>query len=93
MPSWELFEEQGAEYKRSVLPDGVPVLAVEAASALGWGRYSHACVSIDKFGLSGKGEDIYAAYGFTAENVADKAARLLAFYAGRAVPSLVDRPF
>jgi transketolase len=29
-PSWKLFEEQTAEYKASVLPAGVPKLAVEA---------------------------------------------------------------
>lgn len=32
MPCWELFEEQSIEYKYSLFPDGVPVLAVEAGS-------------------------------------------------------------
>ena len=38
-PSWKLFEEQSAEYKASVLPAGVPKLAVEAGATLGWWKY------------------------------------------------------
>ena len=39
MPSWKIFEEQSAEYKASVLPAGVPKLAVEAGATLGWWKY------------------------------------------------------
>ncbi len=39
MPSWEIFDEQSAEYKASVLPAGVPKLAVEAGATLGWWKY------------------------------------------------------
>ncbi len=39
MPSWRIFEEQPAEYKASVLPAGVPKLAVEAGATLGWWKY------------------------------------------------------
>src|SRR5579863_10332655 len=39
MPSWEIFDEQSAEYKASVLPSGVKKLAVEAGSPLGWWKY------------------------------------------------------
>ena len=39
MPSWEIFDEQSAEYKESVLPADVPKLAVEAGSPLGWWKY------------------------------------------------------
>ena len=38
-PSWKIFEEQTAEYKASVLPAGVPKLAVEAGATLGWWKY------------------------------------------------------
>ena len=39
MPSWRVFDEQSAEYKASVLPAGVPKLAVEAGATLGWWKY------------------------------------------------------
>jgi transketolase len=38
-PSWKIFEEQTAEYKASVLPAGVPKLAIEAGATLGWWKY------------------------------------------------------
>ncbi len=56
LPCWELFDEQSAEYKASVLTPGVPVLAVEAGATLGWAKYSHAQVGIDTFGASAPGK-------------------------------------
>ena len=50
MPSWELFEAQPDEYRESVFPAGVPVVAVEAGVALGWERYADRTVSVDRFG-------------------------------------------
>lgn len=41
MPCADIFERQAPEYRASVLPDGVPVLAVEASSVRGWERYAH----------------------------------------------------
>ena len=41
MPCMELFEEQDAAYKASVLTAGVPTLSVEAASVSGWERCAH----------------------------------------------------
>ena len=56
MPSWELFEEQDAAYKESVLPsDVVKRLAVEAGASFGWHRYTGLqgeIISIDHFGES-----------------------------------------
>ena len=52
MPSWELFKEQSLEYKQSVFLDGVPVLAIEAASVVGWHEYSHAVWGMFSFGAS-----------------------------------------
>jgi len=40
MPSWELFEEQSAEYQQNVFPAGVPVLSIECAATCGWERVS-----------------------------------------------------
>jgi transketolase len=77
MPSWELFDEQDDDYQDSVLGPGAPVLAVEAASSFGWARWADDSVSIDHFGASGPGAEVLAAFGFTPEHVAARAATLL----------------
>jgi transketolase len=77
MPSWEIFESQEREYRDSVLPDGVPVLAVEAGVSMGWERYADDCLCIDRFGLSAPAEAVFKEFGFTAENVAARARKLL----------------
>jgi transketolase len=77
MPSWELFEAQDTAYQREVLPEGVPVLSVEAATTFGWSRWAQAHVGIDRFGASAPGSVNLRAFGFTPEAVAD-AARSLA---------------
>ena len=77
MPSWELFAEQSEAYRESVLPPGVPTLAVEAGVGLGWDRYADAAVSIDRFGASAPGGVALANLGMTAENVTARARALL----------------
>lgn len=81
MPSWELFEEQGAAYKESVLPSKVTKrLAVEAASSSGWHKYvglQGDIISVDQFGESGPAGLLFKKYGFTVENVLDHALKLL----------------
>jgi transketolase len=78
LPSWDLFEEQDASYRRAVLPPGVPRLAVEAASPFGWERYADATVTVDRFGASAPGQVVLDNYGFTPANVATRAHALLA---------------
>ena len=77
MPSWDLFEAQDPEYRAAVFPDGVPVLGVEAASAMGWDRYAHATVTMNRFGASAPGGDLMDHFGFTAASIADAARKLL----------------
>jgi transketolase len=77
MPSWDLFEAQSAEYRTLVLPPGVPTLAVEAGSSFGWTRYADDVVAIDRFGESAPGAVALANFGYTPENVADRARNLL----------------
>ena len=78
MPCWEWFETQDRAYHDSVLGNGVPRLAVEAAASFGWDRYADATVSIDTFGASAPGPIALAHFGFTPEHVADQAALLAA---------------
>ena len=80
MPSWDVFEQQSEEYKQSVLPAGLPKVAVEAGVTLGWSRYTGSednVIGINKFGASAPGGTVMKEYGFTAENVANKVKSLL----------------
>jgi transketolase len=79
-PSWKLFDEQSAEYKASVLPAGVPKLAVEAGATLGWWKYVGSngdVVGLDRFGASAPGPVVMKELGFSAENVAARAKKLV----------------
>jgi transketolase len=79
-PSWKLFEEQSAEYKASVLPAGVPKLAVEAGATLGWWKYvgqDGDVIGLDRFGASAPGPKVLAELGFSAESVAARARKLV----------------
>jgi transketolase len=80
MPSWRLFEEQTAEYRESVLPKAVTArLVVEAASPLGWERWTGlggAVIGVDRFGASAPGATVLKDYGFTVEHVVAQALAL-----------------
>ena len=78
MPSWELFAAQPVPYQEEVLPPGVPRLAIEAGSTLAWPRYADAALGVDRFGASAPGPVVYEKFGFTVENVVEKAHDLLA---------------
>jgi transketolase len=81
MPSREVFEEQPEEYRESVLPRGVPTLAIEAGSSLGWDRYAGergAIIALDRFGASAPGPAVYKHLGFSVERVVAEALRLKA---------------
>ncbi|NUT54904.1 MAG: transketolase [Thermoleophilia bacterium] len=81
MPCWELFEEQPQDYRDAVLPPDVRArLSVEAGISHGWERWvgDHGgSVAIDRFGASAPGDEVLRNLGFTAENVAARAAALL----------------
>jgi len=73
MPCWDLFEEQSAEYRESVLPGAVRArVAVEAGRSIGWERYvglDGRIVGQDQFGASAPAKDVFKHFGFTVENV------------------------
>jgi transketolase len=72
MPSTSVFDRQDTEYKQSVLPTGLPRVAVEMGSTDGWWKYGCAAVvGIDTYGESAPAPVLFKHFGFTAENVAD----------------------
>lgn len=81
MPSWEVFEDQDAAYKESVLPKAVTNrVSVEAGTTFGWGRYvgnEDNAIGINRFGVSAPGDLAMNKFGFTVENVVAKAKEIL----------------
>jgi transketolase len=81
LPSWEIFEAQSEDYRRTVIPPACKAkVSVEAASTLGWGRYvgdSGVSIGIDHFGASAPGKMLYEKFGITAQRVVAEAMRLL----------------
>ncbi len=77
MPSLEVFEKQTDAYKEHVLPTLVRArVCVEAASPMSWYKYSRdlgEVVAMYSFGTSGPAEKLYPHFGFTKEEVAERA--------------------
>ncbi len=77
MPSGELCDAQPAEYRDAVLPPAIGArLAVEAGASQGWHRYTgdHGDVlGVDRFGASAPGDVVLREYGFTVDNVCERA--------------------
>jgi transketolase len=76
MPGTSVFDRQDAAYRASVLPPGVPRVAVEAGSTAGWHKYvgaidggRGAIVGLDTFGESAPAGVLFKHFGFTVENV------------------------
>nr|WP_315464869.1 transketolase [uncultured Rhodoferax sp.] len=79
MPSTTTFDLQSTEYKASVLPAGVPRIAVEMGSTGGWWKYGTAAVvGLDTYGESAPAPVLFKHFGFTPENVADTVQTALA---------------
>jgi transketolase len=73
MPCTNVFDRQDAAYQDSVLPRGLPAVAVEAAQPDFWRKYvgrEGAVVGIASFGESAPAGDLYRHFGITAERVA-----------------------
>ena len=78
-PSWELFKEQSAEYRSSVLPEGVARLAIEAGASFGWTQWvgrDGAVIGIDRFGQSGSLADNFRDYGLTVAAIVAQAVEI-----------------
>jgi transketolase len=78
MPSNTTFDKQNSAYKSSVLPAGVPRIAVEMGVSDGWWKYGCAAVvGIDSFGESAPAPVLFKLFGFTPENLADTVEKVL----------------
>ena len=81
MPCMDIFEQQSDEYKEKILPQTVEKrLVVEAGSSICWGKYlgfKGKSVTIDTFGASAPANILFKKYGFTVENVVNKALSML----------------
>jgi transketolase len=72
MPSTSVFDRQDADYRNSVLPAGLPKVAVEAGVSDYWRKYvgtEGAVVGIDRYGESAPAGDLFKHFGFTPENI------------------------
>ena len=73
MPSWELFEQQSADYQQSVIPQDVTArVSVELASTFGWGKYigtQGQAIGMQSFGASAPLKDLLKEFGFTVDHV------------------------
>lgn len=81
MPSWELFEKQDDAYKEKVFPkNNKKRLAVEAGSKFGWHKYvtdEGDIIGMVSFGESAPAEDLFRFFGFTVDNVVERAKALI----------------
>jgi transketolase len=82
MPSMELFEKQDAAYRDSVLPPALRRrLAIEAGAPMSWYRWvglDGDVLGMTTFGASGPSADVLKHFGFTVDNVVERALKLLA---------------
>lgn len=81
MPSMDVFEEQPAAYRESVLPKSCRKrVAIEALSGFGWHRYvglDGKVVSMDRFGASGPAQTLFEQFGFTVDRVVETVQSIL----------------
>jgi transketolase len=78
IPSTSVFDRQNTAYKSSVLPAGLPRVAVEAGVTDGWWKYGCAAViGIDRYGESAPADKLFEHFHFSARNVADTVRKVL----------------
>lgn len=76
MPCWEIYEEQEASYKASVLGGDLGIrVSIEAGVELGWHKYiglDGIAISMHSFGASAPAADLQKEFGFTVEAIMKK---------------------
>ncbi|MCL6494185.1 MAG: transketolase [Ignavibacterium sp.] len=80
-PSWEIFDQQTDDYKKTVFPENVKArIAVEAGVRQGWEKYigeKGDIICMNSFGASAPDKVLFEKFGFTVENIVNKAKKLL----------------
>lgn len=80
LPCWNLFDAQPASYQATVLPPEFPMLAIEAGVSLGWRTYVGSgieTIGVDRFGASAPRKIVMREYGFTIDNIIQRALALV----------------
>ena len=81
MASWELFDQQPSTYQQEVLPPHITArVSVEAATHLGWERYTTSNgtnMGNSRCGASAPSDVIYSNLGLTAEQIANEVKKLI----------------
>jgi transketolase len=67
MPCTQLYDIQSNEYKENILPKNIKKISIEAGSTLGWYKYADYVYGIDRFGESGKMNDLKEKFGITVD--------------------------
>ena len=80
IPSTNIFSAQSDQYRDTVLPPGVPLLAIEAGVSLGWRSYvgpQISVIAVDTFGASAPGPVVMEHYGFSVDNICSRVGHML----------------
>ena len=79
MPCLELFFNQGVEYRKSIIPDNVKVIAIEASTKENWTRLTNYdnIIGVDMFGYSGKSDDVLEKMHFDKNSIETKVLEIL----------------
>ena len=78
MPSTTVFDQQSVDYKTSVLPDGIPRVAVEAGVTDFWWKYQpDAVLGLDRYGESAPAGELFRLFGITADELVATAKALV----------------
>ena len=97
LPCFSVFDAQPLEYREKVLPNGPPILSVEAYSTFGWGKYSHVHHGINRFGVSATAKDAYEYFDMTGKAVAKKSNDVVEYFKKRGTalesPIVVESKF
>jgi len=81
MAATTVFDRQPQDYRDSVLPPGLPCVAVEAGSTDGWYKYVDrrgAIIGMTTFGESAPAAELYKHFGLTAGHVCEAVKSVLA---------------
>jgi transketolase len=80
MPSFKIYDEQDEAYKKSLLPEATPKIAVEAGATMGWYKYighNGVVIGIDRFGASAPGPIVLEKLGISVAHVVERAKKLV----------------